>query len=407
MSFDRVCVATVACAALVLSTGCGGGGSSNKSSAGSGGSTGNTAAIVVNAGPTGNYANGLFTTVTVCAAGTSNCQAINDVLVDTGSFGMRVLYSALNSSLSGVLAFEKDASGNSIVECAQFSDSVTWGPVATADVKIAGEVASAIPVQVIGSPSFSSVPSGCSSAGPPEENQMALGTNGILGIGNFVQDCPACEPGTTKNGNFYYACSGSSCDVTTVSLANQVQNPVAAFSTDNNGVVIELPAATSSTTSLNGSLVFGIGTQSNNALGSAHVYTIDPNTGNFSTTFNNQTYSNASFLDTGSNAYFFFNSTVTALPTCPSPANGFYCPSSPANLSATNIGVNNASSAISFSIDNADTLFSNSNDAVLPNLGGPLSGLFDWGLPFFYGRSVYVAIAGTSTPGGTGPYWAY
>jgi hypothetical protein len=32
---------------------------------------------------------------------------------------------------------------------------------------------------------------------------------------------------------------------------------------------------------------------------------------------------------------------------------------------------------------------------------------FIWGLSFFYGRSVFVAFNGKSTPGGTGPYYAY
>ena len=45
--------------------------------------------------------------------------------------------------------------------------------------------------------------------------------------------------------------------------------------------------------------------------------------------------------------------------------------------------------------------------AVFGELGGPNAGSFDWGLPFFYGRAVFTAIEGQSTPGGAGPYWAF
>jgi hypothetical protein len=57
------------------------------------------------------------------------------------------------------------------------------------------------------------------------------------------------------------------------------------------------------------------------------------------------------------------------------------------------------------STGDTDTL--NGDFTAFSEVGGPNPGLFDWGLPFFYGRSVFVAIEGQSTPGGTGPYWAY
>ena len=63
-----------------------------------------------------------------------------------------------------------------------------------------------------------------------------------------------------------------------------------------------------------------------------------------------------------------------------------------------------------FSVANADDLFSgNPAGIAFVNLGAPNpdSGSFDWGLPFFFGRNVYTAIAGQNTPGGIGPYVAF
>ena len=73
---------------------------------------------------------------------------------------------------------------------------------------------------------------------------------------------------------------------------------------------------------------------------------------------------------------------------------------------ATNTGHNGASAPLAFTVDNADRLF-NSNNAAFNNLGGPDTGCFDWGLPFFFGRATFVGIEAQSSPGGVGPYWAY
>jgi hypothetical protein len=239
------------------------------------------------------------------------------------------------------------------------------------------------------------------------DDTLALfGANGILGVGNFIQDCgPACAPGTTANPGFYYTCS-SICTVTTLALASQVSNPVAAFATDNNGVIVQLPSATGPQASLTGSLIFGIGTQSNNGLGGATIYALDPNTGNFNTTLiGGATFTDAAFLDAGSNGIYFPDSN---LPVCTGNFSSWYCPVSTQNFMATiQAFPAGATTTINFSVDNAQTLLSNQNDAVAPTLAGPNVGFFDWGLPFFYGRNVYAAIEGKSTPGGTGPYVAY
>jgi len=220
----------------------------------------------------------------------------------------------------------------------------------------------------------------------------------------FAQDCgPACALSGSSNPGLYYQCPSATCEVTEELVTQQVQNPVAMFTSDNNGAIIELPATSAPAASLSGSLVFGIGTQANNALNGATVYTVD-DFGNFTTSYKGQTYS-SSFIDSGSNGYFFLDSSSTGIPDCGS-ASGFYCPSNTQNLSATNQGANGASGTVNFSVGNAETLFANPADFVFGTLGGPGQD-FDWGLPFFYGRNVFTAIEGKSTPGGSGPYWAY
>lgn len=397
--------------ALAATVGCSG---SNSSSGGGGVGLGpltsNVQPITVNTGPAAGpplnapYIDGAFTSVTICVPGSaSSCQTISGVLVDTGSSGLRLLSSAVTIPLP-----PQTVSGNPIAECLDFADgSFTWGTVATADVQLAGEKASSLPIQVIGGANAPNIPNTCSNSGMAEDDLLGLGANGILGVGNFAQDCgTACTVSGPSNPGMYYVCPATGCQITTESLSSQLQNPVSLFPTDNNGVIIQLPSVTGAETSVSGSLIFGIGTQSNNALGSATVYTFDPVSGNFTTVYHGVTYTDASFLDSGSNGIYFLDTNTTGFPVC-ADATFWYCPSSTQNLSATNQGANGATGSVDFVVGNADTLTTNAADAVVNGLAGPNSGLFDWGLPFFFGRSVFTAIEGKTTPGGTGPYWAF
>jgi Protein of unknown function (DUF3443) len=398
---------------LASSAGCGGSSrSSATTSSGGGGSTtvNNVQTVTVNTGPTAAppisspAINEPFTSITVCAPGSSStCQTITGILVDTGSPGLRILSSALTISLPQ----QTGAGGNAVVECLPFVDGFTWGPVQTADLTIAGEQAKSLSIQVIGSATFPNIPTSCSSQGAAEDDLKSLGANGILGVGSFTQDCGnACTVTGSNNPGLYYTCSSSGCQVTTESLTEQVTNPVVLFPSDNNGVIIDLPAVTGAEASITGSLIFGIGTQSNNGLGNATVYTVDPSTGDFTTRFNNTNYT--SFLDTGSNAIFFLNTAATGFPTC-TDLTFFYCPTTTQTPSATNQGANGASGTFTFTVANADTLTTNAAIGVANGLAGPnsSSGTIDWGLPFFFGRKVFTAIDNQNTPGGLGPYWAY
>ncbi len=389
--------------------GCGGGTSSSRGNPPPPGS--NVQPITVNAGPAAslgsnfNSVNVAFTSVTICVPGsTKKCQIIDGILVDTGSTGFRVLSSALTLTLPQ----QTDSSNNPIAECLPFVSSTVWGSVRTADLTITGETASSLPIHVIGDPNFPTIPSACTIFGPPQDDLASFGANGILGIGVFAQDCGGgCTMSGASNPGLYYTCPSTGCVVTTESVVKQSQNPVILFAGDNNGSLIVLPSVSAPEASVSGSLIFGIGTRSNNGLGNATVLTVDPSFGNFSTTFNGQTFTDAGFIDAGSAGIFFLDSRTTGIPDC-NDVPSFYCPPSIIkNLMATNVGTNGANVPVSFDVDNADSLLSNVNNSAIPNLGGPFSGFFDFGLPFFFGRTVFTAIEERNTPAGTGPYQAY
>ena len=237
----------------------------------------------------------------------------------------------------------------------------------------------------------------------------ALKAKGILGIGLWVQDCgSACAPGGGQQ-NVYFSCPTAGCGTIAVATSQQVTNPVTAFPSDNNGLIIAFPPVFSSgSPTATGTVTFGIGTQSNNAVTGVTVYAVTTsgnNPGSFVSTFSGTPYPGS--ISSGANANYFLSSAITGYPSCPT--SGFYCPSADQTVSVTNAGTNGTSGTVTFIVGNGDTLVSSGNFAF-SNLGGPsgsrTSG-FLFGIPFFYGRVVYTAINGASTPGGTGPYFAY
>ena len=379
------------------------GGSSSSSSSG-GGSANNVLPVNISLGPNGNYPNFIFVSVTLCIPGSSSCQTIDNVLVDTGSYGLRILNTALSLGLPS-----ETAGGGTVGECAVFADGFTWGPVATADVRIAGETAHNLPVQVFGAgfSNFPDAPTACSNGhGTNEKDLATFGANGLLGIGSFAQDCGGSCANTNSNGK-YFSCgsSAASCGGVSQNLGNQVTNPVVLFAGDNNGVIVKLPGIGSGgQNNVSGSLVFGIGTQSNNQLGSAQVLTLN-SSANFKTSFNGSTID--AFIDSGSNALFFADGSI---PTCSTGSTDFYCPNSTDNFSAQMIGYNNTTVVVPFAVGNANNLVNSGNSAfndLAGSIPGTISGSFDWGMPFFYGHNVYFAIEGKSTPAGLGPYYAF
>jgi hypothetical protein len=428
-----------------LCAGCGGGDSSVTTLTGGGlggGTTGttvtldtptgpNTTEVIVDSGPASfslGIANVPFVTVTVCTPNSSTCATIEHVFLDTGSYGLRVLKSKVSNLLLPPVTLAADPPNNTptgtAVECYAFVLGGVWGPLANADVHIAGETATSIPIQLIDdTPSSTlSVPPDCvtASGGSVFSSAASLQANGILGIGMVPYDCGVTCLSPLNYAGFhvqYYVCPDAvtaNCKPAGVPIAQQTQNPVVHFvpddhnpQPDNNGTILSLPALPAVGAGVaKGRLVFGIGTRTNNQISpTAKMLMVDVNPASssylyFTTTLGSTSFSD-SYIDSGSNAFFFNDITIPQ--NCKSSAgsttaSGWYCPLGNATVSrnATLTDSLGHSAPVDFSIANADVLFSGSNTAF-SNLGGSIGQApqtFVWGLSFFYGRSVYTSIWG-------------
>ncbi len=393
----RGCRSVLFGVALTVLLGCGNSGSSGPSSP-SGPSGSNVLAVTINPSSAAvcTSADMLCTQVTICQPSTSTCQTIADVLVDTGSSGLRIFASAVRIPL---------ASSN-LGECMFFGGGTDWGSVHTVDVVLGGEPAVLVPIQVI-DPTFAGQ---YTSAGQPASNICGVGVvdsspsqagfNGILGVGLFPFD-----------GGFYYNCASLPCAAVAVSASQQIQNPVGLLPVDNNGVIVQLPAVpTNGSASLSGSLILGIGTASNNQPSGVTVLPTN-SSGEIVTRFHPSpgvSTQNVGIIDSGSSVIFFSDSSLS-IPLCPGNLSFLYCPSAPLTFSAVNTELSGSpSSLVSYQIVDPRPLL-NSGNAAIGNMGGPAfsPGVFDWGLPFFFGRTVYVGLSGKTSVLGAGPFWAY
>jgi hypothetical protein len=363
-------------------------------------STANALPFSVTAGPFEGVDQPLAS-VTICATGTSNCTTVNDVLIDTGSFGLRIF----GSQITGLGITPNPDRGSEVGECAFFGSGSTWGSVSTVDVKFAGAPTTPMPIQVMDDiNAFAPAPHDCTQGTQLMSSPSEAGFNGLLGVGQVSNDALFTD---------YFDCSGENCSLLE-SPPNRdiVLNPVSSFPVDDNGVVVSLPSipATGQVTA-EGTLYFGIGTESNNRPGKVKTYVQNSNRNSANyldvdTVFNGKRA--GGFFDTGSNGYFFNDSSIRY---CAS-GSGFYCPTATRSEKATNKSVSGSvSGVVGFKVANADNLF-DSNDAAFDDLGGTFDGGttydgFDWGLPFFFGRNVYLGISGTSSSLGSGPYIAY
>lgn len=358
-------------------------------------SVSNVTTIVAGSGYNGRGINTPYITVTVCVPNTTSCQTLDHILMDTGSVGLKIDASQMNSL--DLPAITQTGSGLPISVCNLYGSGYAFATANYADVYIAGEKAGNIPVQIINdSADQSGVPASCSSEGQ-QVVFSDVGARGIIGINPIIN--------VANNLNFNYVCSNGSCIPITegIPVPYLNVNPVGYFASDNNGQIISLPAATAnSNTNLTGTLTFGLNTESNNLIpGNISSVLGDPNNfiGKFTVTTEGVAYD--SMFDSGTNHWLFYDATI---PTCP-PDNLVYCPPTATQWQSVASSYDGSGTPIAIS---AGILSPTGYSSIMPFWGiqsSQGSGLY--GLPFYYGKTVYLGFIGSQTSMGAGPTWGF
>lgn len=339
--------------------------------------------------------NRLYTSVTLCVPGTTQCQTIDHIVIDTGSSGLRIFNSAL--TLTGLPAI-KNAQGT-LSTCQEFAASYMYGSLKQADIKMAGEVAANQPIQIVGDTQFPSAPDSCSNGNPQ-----------IIGMGNGVIGIDSASQQSNQGSMVYYQCANvnaGSCVEVLPTVSQQINNPISAFATDYNGVILKMnDTLLKGSNSVTGQMIFGIGTQANNTVSpAAQLFKLN-SYAELSAKATTGTSYNRSFFDTGS-PFIAYSDPASKIPVDQS---GFFAPVSPTTqtLNTNIIDINQKMISMAYLVTNQTAL--DTTQHVFDNLVesfAVFSATFDWGLSFFFGKTVYMTFDGQNSVNGQGPWIAF
>ena len=337
--------------------------------------------------------NRMTTSIEICSSGSStHCHRVDNVMVDTGSVGLRLQERALN----GFILPAEQSGGQDVAECFSFvGHSNIWGKVRLADVHLGGLVASNIPVQVANGSLMRPADGTC----PNYNNDPA--SNGTLGIGR----------GTLEHIGILYTCDADDCRKLpsgSIPEALRVPNPISRLPKDNDGEIFLIPPATSAISKeLSGTLIFGVNSAANNKLDpQLTILPLDAG-GFFTTQFDGRSYSK-SYIDSGTQTIGFLDPT---LQTCTNSSTD-YCTTKVRNLFMATLTPNAQSRPI-------QSFFRIMQE---PGIPGRLYDLYDdivsagnspdnfvWGLPFFLEKRLVLVQEGKTPEGSryTGPFYAF
>ncbi len=340
--------------------------------------------------------NRMVVRVTVCAPGTDRCAAVDDVMVDTGSTGLRLEASAVPPWLRLPAVLGPDRSP--LAECLRFVHDRAWGPLVRADLRIGGLRAADLPIQVIDDGGRSE-PAEC----PPSDVRPT--SNGTLGIGTHPWDCGGdCEQDPAHP--TYFACGDGRCAPVRgrVAARYRVPNPASRFPGHDDGVVFDLPTTPpDGAGEVAGTLTFGVGAGD---LRAATPLRLD-GTGRFTTLYGGRTYPD-SFIDSGTETLIVPDD---RLPRCPG-MDWAFCAAPALRRGAVMVGRDGARIPAAFDVGDYRRIRDRRSgaSAAVAVAADASTTAFVWGAPFFLGRRVALVLDGRTVPGVPGlegPFYAF
>lgn len=342
--------------------------------------------------------NRLVVSVKICEPGSSRCATIDNVMVDTGSTGLRLEASAVPSWLNLPPFLGPDH--RQMAECLHFVHDDAWGFLYRGDVHMGGLTAAGLPLQII------------ADGNAPQPASCPVSTvhptsNGTLGLSPDLTDCRgACRQNFSRPG--VYTCGNGTCVPIQgkVGPAYRLLNPVAALPKHNNGVVFDLPASPAEgAAEIAGTLTFGVETSDNNRLNASRFLRLDERD-HFTTVYDGLGYPE-SYIDSGTETFVLADD---LLPRCGGMGRA-YCADPERQLEAVMVGNDGARLPMRFAVGDYRSsrqhrVGASGNVAVAAD---PASRAFVWGAPFFLGKRVSIVLDGMSIPGAPeveGPLYA-
>lgn len=378
-------------------------GSSNNTS-----STPNQVPISIGSGLNGDGINTMYISLTMCSnsSGTS-CQTVDNIILDTGSFGVKINKSALPESFVLILPRVTTNAGNEVYACNTFGSGYVFADEHYAALNLAGTMTNDVVVQIIENSPSAEIPDSCIAKGPFDDFSN-FGANGIIGINPALTLSNSSVLLYKKDINGIYKALTSS-EESGLPVLNQ--NPLPSLVTNNNGFVVSIPPVTQNTnTNVTGTLILGINTEANNQItnqtnlivASESDLSVVCNSACFYSKISNPESTIPAVFDSGTNGWVFMSNT---LPQC----DYGYCPTSPTVWTSSVYSYNfaaNESYPISATISADEVVNGQSiSFAVMPGWGYyNYNNQTLYGSPFFFGKNIYVVFP---TQQNVNPIWGF